>query len=60
MVNNGNLAALQWATGSLLNDPTLAVDPTYYKSVNSMADIGMNFLAQPEITQSGCDTTFTY
>lgn len=25
-----------------------------------MMDIGMNFISQPEITQSGCDATFTY
>jgi len=60
LVNNGNLAALQWATGSLLNDDSLAINTTFYQKVNTMADIGMNFMSQPEITQSGCDATFTY
>lgn len=59
-VNNGNLSALQWAKGNLLNNPALAFNTTYTKNYTSMADIGMNFIAQPEITQSGCDAAFTY
>ena len=61
LVNNGNLAALQWATGSLLNNVNLMIATnTTANSVDSMFDIGMNFMTQPEITRSGCDATFTY
>lgn len=61
LVNNGNLAALQWATGSLLNNANLMIATnTTANSVDSMYDIGMNFMTQPEITRSGCDVAFTY
>jgi hypothetical protein len=35
------------------------VIPSQYVSVKSVAELGMNFILQPEITQSGCDVTFT-
>jgi hypothetical protein len=60
LLTNGNLSALQWATGTLLNNEKLALNSTNYRKVDSMFDIGMNFMTQPEITRSGCDATFTY
>jgi len=60
LLTNGNLSALQWATGTLLNNEKLALNSANYIKVDSMFDIGMNFMTQPEITRSGCDATFTY
>jgi len=50
----------QWATGSLLNNVSLSFDETTFTPVDSVVDIGMNFITMPEITQSGCDVNFTY
>lgn len=55
------MASQQWAAGNLLNDDGLALNPdlTYYTNMSSARQVGMNFLTQPEISQSGCDVDFT-
>lgn len=58
-ITNLNMAAEQWATGSLTNNSALAINATYFNPVSSAKFIGMNFLNQPEITQSGCSVSFT-
>jgi len=58
-INNKNMWAQQWAKGDLLNNTALCVNPNACQNVTSVMDIGMSFLTQPEITQSGCDVNFT-
>lgn len=54
-----NMAARQWAMGDLLNSKDLVMNPNSAEMVSSVRNIGMNFMTMPEITQSGCETTFT-
>jgi len=55
------MAAQQWAAGNLLNNDGFAMNPnlTAYTNMSSARQVGMNFLTQPEISQSGCDVDFT-
>lgn len=53
------MASHQWAKGNLLNNKDLSINPDAYEPASSARNIGMNFLTQPEITQSGCDVAFT-
>jgi len=55
------MASQQWAQGNLLNNDGFAMNPnlTAYTNMSSARQVGMNFLTQPEISQSGCDVSFT-
>jgi len=53
-VNDFYLGSLQWATGSLLNNPDLTFDDGTLIAHDSVIDIEMDFLVPPEFTLSGC------
>ena len=58
-----NLAMQQWRTATLLNMASLhldGADATNPPLVDSVIDIGMNFMTPPEILNSGCDADIVF